>query len=392
MKPPQKNKDDIPKQCSDESYNTAVENAYCSSQVVVQQHECSEIKFSSVSPSVSRQRSRHAGKETQAEKNKASKSTVIIELDGTTYKYHNLQSMKLIKNIIPEIDYKSAKDMTALKYPRSAKIYNADDPDTYYKPCNIPFNILVDPEDTYSERMRGADYKSNVYSFKDGRPVTIPNESLTSFNYCKAIFRKVWNQYKPDIPDIVTGIYIGGLEKSEPEIMGAYNKINKTLHYHTLVLGSAADDDELLEIQIGKTINHEIAHVEWFNYPKRVQKKLEDKFSVIEPSNAYVKIYYDEWQVLQKKHDDIVKRFGDVSTYDAQSKKSMMKFIKKLKWRKNLYANEQHSEMIAILRTGHLPADKKDLRTYRKLLKSFESVMNNKACVKQLHTQKETQT
>lgn len=372
MKSQQKNKDSITKQCSDLIDNTVVENTYCLSQMTVQ-HEHSKIK----SPNVSHQSSGRDGKETQSEKDKTSKSTVIIEIDGTTYKYHNLQSMKLIKNIIPEIDDKSAKDMMSLKYPRSAKIYNINDPDTYYKPDNIPFNILEDPEDTYSERMRGTDYKSRVYSFKDGRPITIPNESLSSFNYCRAIFRKVWNQYKPDIPDTVTGIYIGGLEKSEPERMGAYNQINKTLHYHTLVLGSAADDDELLEIQIGKTIHHEIAHVEWFNYSKRVQKKLEDKFSVIEPSNAYVKIYYNEWQGLQKKHDDIVKRFGDVSTYDAQSKKSMMKGIKTLKWRKNLYANEQHSEMMAILRTGHLPTDKKALRTYHKLLKSFESVMNS---------------
>ena len=373
MKSHQKNKDNITKQCFELIYNTVVEKTYCLSQMTVQQHEHSKIK----SPNVSHQSSGRDGEETQSEKDKTSKSTVIIEIDGTTYKYHNLQNMKLIKSLIPEIDDKSAKDMMSLRYPRSAKIDNIDDSDTYYKPGNIPFNILEDPEDTYSEHVRTTDYRGVISTFKDSRRITIPNESLTSFDYCKAIFRKVWNQYKPDIPDTVRGIYIGGLEKSEPERMGAYNQINKTLHYHTLVIGDAAYDDELMEIQIGKTLHHEIAHAEWFNYSKRVQKKLEDVFSAIEPANPYVKIYYDKWNITQKKHDDIIERFGDVSTYDIKSRKSMKKFIKTLKWRKNLYANEQHSEMLAILRTGHLPTDKKALNIYYKLLKSFETVMSN---------------
>ena len=307
------------------------------------------------------------------------KPTHMIETDGVTYQYHDLYDTESIKQAIPEIDNESIKDMLSLKYPRTAKIGNVDNPDTYHKPGNIPFEILKDPEDTYAESMRAPDYKGSTSTFKNGKLITIPNESAASFDYCKAIFRKVWNHHALDIPDTVTGIYIGGFEETEKKRMGAYAHVEKTLHFHPLVHGNASDDDEQLEKQAGQTIHHEIAHVEWFNYPKGTQKTLEDKFSSIEPANPYVKTYHEKWQTTQKKHDDIIARFGDASTYDPESKKGMNKLTKRLKWRKNLYANEQHSALLAHMRTGHLPTDKSELDTYNKLLKSFKDVMGDKA-------------
>ena len=303
----------------------------------------------------------------------------MIETDGVTYQYHDLHDTESIKQAIPEIDNESIKDMLSLKYPRTAKIGNVDNPDTYHKPGNIPFEILKDPEDTYAESMRAPDYKGSTSTFKNGKLITIPNESATSFDYCKAIFRKVWNHHALDIPDTVTGIYIGGFEETEKNRMGAYAHVEKTLHFHPLIHGNASDDDEQLEKQAGQTIHHEIAHVEWFNYPKGTQKTLEDKFSSIEPANPYVKTYHEKWQTTQKKHSDIIARFGDASTYDPESKKGMNKLTKRLKWRKNLYANEQHSALLAHMRTGHLPTDKSELDTYNKLLKSFKDVIGDKA-------------
>ena len=307
------------------------------------------------------------------------KPTHMIETDGVTYQYHDLNDTESIKQAIPEIDDESIKDMLPLKYPRTAKIGNVDNPDTYHKPGNIPFEILKDPEDTYAESMRAPDYKGSTSTFKNGKLITIPNESAVSFDYGKAIFRKVWNHHALDIPDTVTGIYIGGFEETENKRMGAYAHVEKTLHFHPLVIGNASDDDEELERRAGQTIHHEIAHVEWFNYPKGTQKTLEDKFSSIEPANPYVKTYHEKWQTTQKKHSDIIARFGDVSTYDPESKKGMNKLTKRLKWRKNLYANEQHSALLAHMRTGHLPTDKSELDTYNKLLKSFKDVMGDKA-------------